>query len=194
MSLKEQIYSVLLVSSSDSFNAAASDMLPSYHYQPVTFASSVSEAKRSLTSRSYDFVIINSPLPDESGMRFAIDCCHSQTTVVLILARADVYAEVRDRVLEHGVFTLPKPTPKLIMQQSLEWMASFRERLRRMQARTASIDERMEEIRIVNRAKFLLIGELKMTESDAHHFIERTAMDNCITKKQAAENIIKIYS
>lgn len=194
MSLKEQIYSVLLVSSSDSFNAAASDMLPSYHYQPVTFASSVSEAKRSLTSRSYDFVIINSPLPDESGMRFAIDCCHSQTTVVLILARSDVYAEVRDRVLEHGVFTLSKPTPKLIMQQSLEWMASFRERLRRMQARTASIDERMEEIRIVNRAKFLLIGELKMTESDAHHFIERTAMDNCITKKQAAENIIKIYS
>ena len=52
----------------------------------------------------------------------------------------------------------------------------------------------MEEIRIVNRAKCLLISELKMTESEAHRYIEKNAMDNCIPKRKAAENIIKIYS
>jgi AmiR/NasT family two-component response regulator len=194
MGLKERIYSVLLVSSSASFNTATTEMLPSSNYQPVYVVTSVNEAKRYIAERNFDFVIINSPLPDESGTRFAIDCCRSQATVVLILAKNDVHAEVHDKVVDHGVFTLPKPTSRLILLQALSWMSSARERLKKMEQKTSSIEERMEEIRIVNRAKCLLISELKMTEPEAHHYIEKNAMDNCITKKQAAENIIKLYS
>ena len=194
MSLKERVYSVLVVSASESFNAATKELLPSSGYQPVHTATNVSEAKRYIAAREFDFVIINSPLPDESGTRFAIDCCRSQTTVVLILSRSDVYAEVHDKVAEHGVFTLSKPTNRTILLQALSWMSSARERLRKMEQKTSSIEERMEEIRVVNRAKCLLISELKMTEPEAHHYIEKTAMDNCIPKKEAAENIIKLYS
>lgn len=194
MSLKERVYSVLIVSASDSFKAATTEMLPSSQYQSICAATSVSEAKRYIAAREFDFVIINSPLPDESGTRFAIDCCRSQTTVVLILSRTDVYAEVYDKVVEHGVFTLAKPTNKFIMLQALNWMSSARERLRKMEQKTSSIEERMKEIRIVNRAKCLLISELKMTESEAHHYLEKNAMDNCITKKEVAEKIIKLYS
>ena len=52
----------------------------------------------------------------------------------------------------------------------------------------------MTEIRLVNRAKWLLIGELNMSEPDAHRYIEKQAMDNGVTKKEIAENIIKTYS
>lgn len=194
MSLKERVYSVLVVSASESFNAVAKELLPSSGYQPVHSANNVSEAKRYIAARGFDFVIINSPLPDESGTRFAIDCCRSQTTVVLLLSRSDVHAEVHDKVAEHGVFTLSKPTNKNIFLQALSWMSSARERLRKMEQKTSSIEERMEEIRIVNRAKCLLISELKMTEPEAHHYIEKNAMDNCIPKREAAENIIKLYS
>lgn len=194
MSLKERVYSVLIVSASDGFKAAASEMLPLSQYQPVCAAASVNEAKRYIAAREFDFVLINAPLPDASGTRFAIDCCRLQTTVVLILCRSDIYAEVYDKVAEHGVFTLSKPTNKSAMLQALSWMVSARERLRKIEQKTSSIEERMEEIRIVNRAKCLLISELKMTESEAHRYIEKNAMDNCIPKKKAAENIIKIYS
>lgn len=195
MSLKECVYSVLIVSASDNFKTATTQiLLPSSRYQPICTASSVSEAKRYIASREFDFVIINSPLPDASGTRFAIDCCRSQTTIVLILSRTDVYDEVYDKVAEHGVFTLPKPTNKTILFQALNWMSSARERLRKMEQKTSSIEERMEEIRIVNRAKCLLISELKMSESEAHYYIEKNAMDNCIPKRKVAENIIKLYS
>lgn len=194
MSLKERVYSVLVVSASESFNAATKELLPSSGYQPVYTATNVNEAKRYIAARGFDFVIINSPLPDESGTRFAIDCCRSQTTIVLILARADVHAEVHDKVTEHGVFTLPKPISKNTMLHALSWMSSARERLRKLEQKTSSIEKRMEEIRIVNRAKYLLISELKMTEPEAHHYIEKNAMDNCIPKKEAAENIIKLYA
>ena len=52
----------------------------------------------------------------------------------------------------------------------------------------------MAEIRLVNRAKLILINELKMSEPDAHHYIEKQAMDRCVSKREIAEEIIKTYS
>ena len=52
----------------------------------------------------------------------------------------------------------------------------------------------MEEIRIVNHAKWLLISEIKMDEPNAHRYIEKQAMDRCISRREIAEEIIKTYS
>ena len=194
MSLKKQLYSVLLVCASDLFTKSAHTLLPSASCEPVHTAESINEAKRFAAAREYDFVIINSPLPDEPGIRFAIDRSRSPKTVVLILAGNDVHDAIHDKVAPHGVFTLAKPTNKVTFLQALSWMASARERLRLIEQKASSLEERMEEIRLINRAKWLLISELKMTEPEAHRHIEKSAMDTCISKKEAAENIIKLYS
>lgn len=194
MGLETRMYSVLVVSSSETFNKTTLELLPPSDYQSVCVSSNVSEAKRYLAERSFDFVIINSPLPDEDGTRFAIDCCRSMTTVVLLLARAEIHSEIHNNVVSHGVFTLPKPTSKIIVSQSLSWLASARERLRKLEKKTLSVEERMEEIRIVNRAKLLLVSELHMTEPEAHRYIEKQAMDSCVSKREIAAGIVKTYS
>ena len=194
MSLKERVYSVLTVSSTDSFNNSISSLLPKSKYSPQHIVSSVSAAKRVIAERSYDFVIINSPLPDDTGTRFAIDVCNSGNTVVLLLVRAELHEDVYDKVAEHGVFTLSKPTSKPTILTALNWMTSAREMLNKTQKKTLSIEEKMEEIRIINRAKWLLISNLKMTEQDAHRHIEKQAMDRCIPKRKVAEEIINSYT
>ena len=194
MSLQERVYSVLIVSASENFNETTSEMLPFSKYQPVFIAAGVSEAKRYITARTFDFIIVNAPLPDEFGEEFAIDCCRLQSAAVLVLARADVYDEVCANVIGHGVFTLQKPVSKSNMSQALNWMQSARERLRGTEEKILPLKERMAEIRIVNRAKWLLVSELKMTEPDAHRYIEKSAMDNCTTKTKVAEDIINKYS
>ena len=73
-------------------------------------------------------------------------------------------------------------------------MSSARERLRKSFKKALSIEEKMEEIRIVNRAKWLPISELKMDEQGAHRYIEKQAMDRCISKRIVAEEIIKTYA
>ena len=194
MSLKERVYSVLIVSAAESFNDALSALLPTSKYSPTHFVSNISAAKRALAERAFDFVIINSPLPDDIGTRFAIDTGSSKETVVLLMVRAELQAEIYDKVAEHGVFVLPKPTSKPIIITALSWLSSAREKLRKTEKKTLSIEEKMEEIRIVNRAKWLLISELKMDEQGAHRYIEKQAMDRCISKKVIAEEIIKTYS
>ena len=194
MGLKERVYSVLIVSASKSLNEALLSLLPESKYSPVKLVSSISLAKQLLTDRSFDFVIVNSPLPDDTGVRFAIDTSRSREAVVLLLVRSELHEEVYDRVVEHGVFTLPKPTSKPMISTVLGWMSSARERLRESEKKTLSIEEKIGEIRLVNRAKWLLIHHLQMTEPEAHRLIEKQAMNRCVSKRTVAQEIVDRYA
>ncbi len=194
MSLQERAYSVLIVCTSEKFSSELTALISDSVYNPVQTVFSISAAKRMLAERSFDFIIINSPLADGTGVGFAIDSCNIEGTVVLILIRHDVYSEIYEKVSPHGVYTLSKPISKQTITAAFDWMISTRERLRKFEKKTLSIEEKMEEIRIVNRAKWLLINQLKMDEPQAHRYIEKQAMDNCVTKSQIAKEIIKTYS
>ena len=194
MNFEEHIYSVLVVSAAEKFNTSLNELLPNIKYYPVHEETSTSGAKRALAERAYDFIIINSPLPDSDGIRFAIDTSNGKNAVVLVIVRNELYNEVFDKISPYGAYILPKPTSKQIITQALDWMISTRERLRSLESKSLSLEDKMQEIRIVNRAKWILISELKMTENDAHKYIEKQAMDRCISKKAMAEEIIRIYT
>ncbi len=193
LSLKEQIYSVLVVSAADSFNRALPELFPKASFSPVNIVTDVSSAKRAVSERDFDFVIINSPLPDDVGMRFAIDSVSSYNTIVLFLARTDQYPDAFEKLVPHGVFLMQKPISKILFQTASGWMISARERIRNTEKKTLSIEEKMNEIRLVNRAKWLLISELNMSEPDAHRYIEKQAMNRCISRRSIAEEIINTY-
>lgn len=194
MSLKERVYSVLVVSAAEKLNTLLAELLPETHYDPVRTVSSISAAKRAWSERRYDFVIINTPLPDDPGTRFAMDAGSTAGTAVLLLVRSEIYTDIRDKVTDAGVFTLSRPCSRATLSLSLDWMATMRERLRGMEVKSLSVEEKMEEIRAVNRAKWLLITELQMEEPQAHRYIEKQAMDRSISKRKVAEEIIKTYS
>lgn len=186
-------YSMLLVSASDKINTSLEALLPQTYYQPMLTVNSIAAAKRAMLERVFDFVIVNAPLPDDFGTNFAIDSCNNQSTVVLLLVKAEMQEEIYSKVMDFGVFTLPKPTSAQMISAALKWMTASRERLHRMEQKATTLEDKMEEIRIVNRAKWLLIGNLKMTEEDAHHYIEKQAMDRGMTRRKVAEGIIKSY-
>ena len=91
MVFNEQTYSVLVVSAAQKFQEALTQMLPGSEYYPVCTVTNIAAARRELLSRSFDFIIVNAPLPDEFGTRFAIDASQNPGSVVLLLVRAEVY-------------------------------------------------------------------------------------------------------
>ena len=190
MELEERVYSVLVVSAAEKFNAALLPLLPSSGYDPVRVVSDVSSAKRAFAERPFDFVIINAPLPDDMGLRLAVDVCGGTETVALLMLREAYYSEVTKRLTPYGVFTLLKPTSAGRLETALQWMATARERLRKTEKKTLTLQEKMEEIRLVNRAKWLLIERNGMDEPQAHRYIEKQAMDRCVTRRVIAQEII----
>lgn len=193
MDFDERAYRTLVVSSSEKFNDSLSSLLTGAHCEPVAYAESAAAARRYILEKQFDFVIINAPLPDETGTKLAIDVSGEKNTVCLVFVRADMHGEIRARLTPHGVFILPKPTSAPAVSHGLDFLASARERLRNLEKKSVSIEEKMEEIRLVNRAKWLLIENLKMTEPDAHRYIEKQAMDRCVPKRDVSIEIINTY-
>jgi len=190
---QERTYSVLLVSASEKFNTSILTLLPPTDYWPVTIAKSVGEARRRLVEESFDIVLINAPLSDDFGMHLAMDICSNSGAGVLLLIKNELYNEITSKVVPYGVMTMPKPTSLQLVSQSLQILRATRERLRQMEAKQISVEEKIEEIRLVNRAKWVLIECLNMTETDAHRYIEKQAMDLRVSKREVAESIIKTY-
>ena len=193
MVFQERTYSVLIVTASERFTDSIMPLLPMTDYWPVQTASSVAEARRWLADAEFDIVLINTPLPDDFGMHLAIDICTGSGAGVLLLVKNDHYNEIYSKVVRYGVITLSKPTNRQMVAQNLRILCATRERIRQMQAKQATVEEKIKEIRLVNRAKWLLIECLNMTEAEAHRYIEKQAMDLRISRREAAENIIKTY-
>ena len=193
MIFQERTYSVLLVSASDKFNTTIMPLLPVTDYWPVTAVRTVGAAQRRMLETAYDIVIINAPLPDDFGSRLAIDVCTDSGAAALIMVKSEIYNDVYSKVMEHGVFTLSKPTSSQLVEQFLKILCTTRERMRKLEEKQQSVEDKIAEIRVVNHAKWLLIQCLSMTEAEAQKYIERQAMDARISKRQMAENVIKTY-
>ena len=183
----------MLVSASEKFNTVTLPLLPSTDYWPVTVAKSIAEARRRLVNDSFDLILVNAPLPDDMGVDFAAEACAESDAGVLLLVRSELYEDAYCKALPAGVVTLPKPIGMQVLSQSLRVLCAMRERLRGMRKHQATVDEKIEELRLVNRAKWLLIECLHMTEQDAHRYITRQAMEQRTGKKEIAESIIRTY-
>ena len=193
MVFQERTYSVLIVTATDSFTNSTMPLLPVTDYWPVATARSVGEARRRIAETDFDIVLINAPLPDDFGMRLAIDICTNSGAGVLLMVKNDLFNDIYAKVVSYGVITLSKPTNLQMVAQNLRILCATRERMRQMEAKQATVEEKIEEIRLVNRAKWLLIECLSMTEPEAHRYIEKQSMDERISKREVAENIIKTY-
>ena len=193
MVFQERTYSVLIATASDSFVSSVMPLLPVTDYWPVTTVRSVSEARRRIVETDFDIVLINAPLPDDFGMRLAIDICTNSGAGVLLMVKSDLFNDIYAKVVSYGVITLSKPTNLQMVAQNLRILCATRERMRQMEAKQATVEEKIEEMRLVNRAKWLLIECLGMTEPEAHRYIEKQSMDERISKREVAESIIKTY-
>lgn len=194
MELTEHAYRVLLVSASPKMNDALLPLLSGCRCEPVLQAADAASARRMLLEAAFDVVIINTPMPDEFGSRLALDIVTGSGSGVMLLTKAEHFPDISAKLTPLGVLVLSKPTSPAVVTQTLTLLCATRERLRRMEQKTATMEEKMEEIRLVNRAKWLLVEQLKMSEPDAHRYIQKAAMDRGLSRRQVAESIIRMYS
>lgn len=186
-------YRVLVCGAGDKIFDYIEGILPPREYELALRATSAGEARRLLLGQSVDIIIINSPLTDEFGAEFALDMSES-TTGVLMLVKSDSYADICYKVEDAGVAVLSKPMSSQSFLMAVKLLTAMAARLSKFEKRNRTLEEKMADIRSVNRAKWLLIEHLHMTENEAHYYIERQAMDMRLSRREVAENIVRTYS
>ena len=191
MLYSDKTYSVLLVSASESFNRSFFPLLPVSRYYPVTQVSDLRAARESTPS---DLVIVNAPLPGGDSLSYCSSVADSSDSAVLLLVPQGQLDRTEDRMLPVGVMTLGTPLSSIMLSQSLRGLCAMHERLRSRQQALHTVENAVEEIKLINRAKWLLISCLNMTEDEAHRYIGKLAMQQQRPKRDIAEGIIRTYS
>lgn len=185
-------YRVLVAGSGDNIYDYIAASLPADTYEPLLRAGDAGQVRRMLLSSPVDIVIINTPLTDEFGTELALDLSEG-TTGVLLLVKTELYDQVCCKVEDAGVLTLAKPMTRQSFYGAVKVLTALSARLQKMEKRNRTLQEKMTDIRTVNRAKWLLIEHHHMTEQDAHYYIEKQAMDTRMSRREIAESIIRTY-
>ena len=191
MVFRDRSYSLLLVCGSEKFNTQVQNLLPFNEYYPVRNLKSISEARRELLERSYDIVLINWAESNEAKS-FACDVSERGKSAVLLMTDKDCYDDMYFDVISFGVACIPRQMSAQEFTRALRIVCSGIERVLGERKKQTTVEDKMAEIRLVNKAKWALIEAKGMSEDDAHKYIEHLAMNERITRKEAAEKILKI--
>jgi response regulator NasT len=181
--------SLLLITASQNTAAQFARLLPADRFAPEYNVCSALEAPYVLGESVYDVVVIDDTTASEDGSHLAAKAAENNMTNVLLLADKDRYEAVSQYGETHGFMTLESPVNPSLLKQSLGMMATISDRMHELE----SLQAKMEEMRLVNRAKLILVQRFKMSEKDAHRFIEKNAMDRCVKRRTIAESIIRTY-
>jgi response regulator NasT len=185
--------SAMVVSSSEKGLAYFAELLHAASVGEVASTPTGAEARGILSGRGFDLVLINAPLRDESGIDLARQIASEGVSQVILAVRGEHYDAVSALCEENGALAIAKPVNKSIFFSALKLAGATQSRLRSMQDENSRLKQTIEDIRIIDRAKCLLISYLSMSEQEAHRYIEKQAMDMRAPKRAIAEGILRTY-
>ena len=115
------------------------------------------------------------------------------TAGVVLLVKAEMADEVAARVEDAGVFVVPKPLNRALLFGAVKLAQAANRRIMGLQRQNNILQQKIDDIRLVDRAKCALIQYRLLTEPEAHKYIEREAMDSRRTRREVAQAILRMY-
>lgn len=152
------------------------------------------EARQWLIDHECEVCLINAPLHAENGTDLAMDIAVKNVCQVILTVKTDRLEEVTEQVEDYGIITVARPISKQLLWSALKLAHVAQRRIELARKETRKVEQSLEDLKAVSRAKLLLISYEGMSEEEAHKYIERTAMDERITRTEVAQRIIDRYA
>ena len=176
--------------SSETLHSFVTSFFPYYQIETCCYGA---EGRRLLQQKTFDFILINTPLVDEFGTDIAIFAVKQTTAGVLLLLKNDAMGTLCEKMEKEGVFVLSKPIQRQQFRQTLILLQGNQRRFFKLVQENKKLQHKIEDIRLTAKAKYLLMVYENKTEEEAHKFIERQAMNTRKQKKEIAKEIILRY-
>lgn len=148
---------------------------------------------RSISVENFDIIIVSTPLSDEFGLDLVADLKEKTHAGFIVLAKSDIADEVQSKLKFAGAFVIGRPFNKSVLTQAIRFCSVAQESYRALEAEKERLSQQLTEIKVVNRAKALLMQYLNLSEEQAHRHIQKQAMDLRKTQLEIAEDILKTY-
>ena len=137
-----------------------------------------------------DVVIMDVKMPKVDGIAAAGEIVGERIAPVVMLtafSQRDLIVQARDA---GAMAYLVKPFARHELVPAIELAVSRFAEKKALEDEVATLTDRLETRKLVDRAKGLLMSRQSMSEPDAFRWIQRTAMDRRTTMKAVAEAVV----
>lgn len=188
--MAEGLGRVLIVSATEQGTLFLNGLLQEFMTESsVISVKSGAEARRVLSGNEFDFIFINMPLTDETGVELAKSASQG-AGFVIVFVKSGLAEQIADKLSEDGLFVIQKPVVRPQLINGLRVMLTAKDKMRKLQNENDKIRKKLEDQMIISRAKCVLIYHLQIDEAEAHRKIEMRAMNERRPKREIAIEIL----
>ncbi len=166
------------------------EMLGESGYEVVGQASNGEQAVALTREHHPDLVIMDVKMPVLDGISAAEQLGKERIAPVIMLT-AFSQKELVERARDAGVMAyIVKPFTRDDLAPAIDIARSRWTELTALEREVADLGERLETRKAVDRAKGILMQQLKLSEAEAFRWIQKTAMDRRLGMKEVADAVI----
>ena len=182
---------VLIISSNKNASELLSDFMKESFQCSVRTAETSYQAKNIFDAApSIELAVINSPLSDDSGAGIAEYIIENTSANCILIIKAELAEKHMDRFEKSGIIVVSKPFNRSVLYRLIKTIDIAVRRSWKLYQETVRLEKKIEEIRTIDKAKFMLMQYRGMTEAEAHEYLEQYAMNKRKKKCIAALEVI----
>jgi two-component system, response regulator PdtaR len=150
------------------------------------------EAIRRVRMGATDILLINLEMPDMTGLEVATIVGDENLCSVILFVSMDTRALCEDIVEDYDITLFPKPVNMSALQNTIDIVLQGRRRMGRMEKELTELKTGLENRKVIERAKGILMKRKSISEGEAYRRIQKMSMDSRVAMKDIALKIIEL--
>lgn len=146
-----------------------------------------------IAEEGFDIITVITPLENAFGLTLAAKIAKSCESGLIVLVKPENLDEAAEKLADTPAFVMPKNVSKTMFIRSVKYMLSVSNEMNKLRSQTEKLTQKLDDVRLVDRAKCVLIEYLRISEAQAHRQIQKQAMDQRITQAEVARSILNTY-
>lgn len=161
----------------------------------VVLALDCRKAAAEAAERNFSLCIVVCEGLERSGVRLIKMLASRGGGVIAVLPQTAPEDEEKalDELRDEGVLLLPDSATQAELRLAVHATIAANRRIETLLRERRSLLKKIDDIRIVDRAKLILMQNMGYTEAQAHKQIEKRAMNERLSRAEVAMNILKTY-
>lgn len=182
---------ILVVSSDQKTSEILVNILrDSFRILPKVVESAYQAKMRLESNCDYELVIINTPLMDEVGINFAQNIIEKTAANCILLVKQEIAEKISESAEKLGIILIGKPFNNKMLYQVIKTISIAVNRSLKLYHEKMRLEEQIGEIKVIDKAKFMLMEYKNMTENEAHYYLGQYAMTKRKKRSIVASEII----
>ena len=161
-------------------------------YSVADLCTSSNDMLRKVRLNPPEILLINFDMPDMTGLEASRIIGDENLCSIILLVNSDQREFCNGRVEDYDITMYVKPLNKMALLSTIDTVVQSRMRIRRLSDQLFTLKRGMEERKLVERAKGILMKKKSISEAEAYRRIQKMSMDSRVSMKDIAQKIIEL--